>query len=93
MRKEKPGKDPVSMALTNFCRANLGHREARRRVVRWQKVRGGGLGGAGRAKTMIGKRKGLGSCVLWEALPSPRTVKLLKAKRSLKPGGDPGGPW
>lgn len=84
------------MALMNFCRANLGHREARRRMVRWQKVRGGGVGGAGTAlcpKTVIGKRKGLEGCILWDALPSPRTVKLLKAKRSLKPGGDPGGPW
>lgn len=88
------GQDLSSVGLTNRSRANLGHRAARGHCESL-KEEGWEVPDERVAKTADRKeeRQFLGEGIFSEDLPSPRTVKLLQAKRSLRTGGDPAGPW
>lgn len=88
------GQDLSSVGLTNRSRANLGHRAARGHCERL-KEEGWEVPDERVAKTADRKeeRQFLGEGIFSENLPRPRTVTLLQAKRSLRTGGDPAGPW
>lgn len=89
----KPQEGPCVRGSDNLCRANLGHgkpEDTDKRV----KEKGWEVPDEHMMKTADRKEERVGQMNFFsEDLPSPRTVKLLQAKRSLRMGKDPAGPW